>query len=194
MSPEQTKQLKKGDEIFIRSTFIKTDISGDIEFSVKYRGRVLVDDSTYSISENVFLPSDLQQLAEKPKYDPCRPFKKGDKVEYYPRNGRDFFDMPWVYDAASVIEDEYRSGMVVVRFTFNYGGPSVHKVPWYYLQLVTPVEEMEPYSVGESTDYFSVDKDDEELCLYWKDKHPHAKKSAEAERDRLNAKHRKGAK
>jgi hypothetical protein len=60
-----------------------------------------------------------------------------------------------------------------------------------YLELVTPVEELEPYSIGESTDYFSVEKDDEELSLYWKDKHPNAKEAAEAECARLNAEYRK---
>ena len=53
-------------------------------------------------------------------------------------------------------------------------------------------DDLEPYSVGESTDYFSVDRDDEELCLYWKNDHPHAKEAAEAECARLNAEHRKG--
>ena len=56
---------------------------------------------------------------------------------------------------------------------------------------LTPVEELLPYSVEESTDYFSVEKDDAELCLYWKDKHPNPKAAAEAECKRLNEEYRK---
>lgn len=142
------------------------------------------------------MPECVSRMHEKPKHDPCRRFKKGDKVEYTPRNGRDFFDMPWVYDAAVVIEDEDRIGSVVVRFTFNYGKPSVHKVPWYYLQIVTPVEELEPYYVKDDGTHYVVGKRPIEpeivyLAEFAKHVHPHAKEAAEAECDRLNAEYRK---
>lgn len=188
MNEEELKQLKKGEKILIEAEFWGVHADGDIQFGFPCKtlsgGRQMTGE--YVIPEHV------SRMLKKPKCDPCRLFKKGDKVEYSLRDGRDFFDVPWVYDTASVIEEEDRAGMVGVRFTFNYGEPSVHKVPWFYLQLVTPVEELEPYSVEESTDYFSVDKGEEELSLYWKDKHPHPKESAEAERDRLNAEYRKG--
>jgi hypothetical protein len=61
-----------------------------------------------------------------------------------------------------------------------------------YLELVVPVEELEPYSVGESTDYFCVeDKYGTEISCYWKDTHPNPKAGAEDERDRLNSEWRK---
>ena len=131
-----------------------------------------------------------------PKYEPCRLFKKGDRVEYSPRYGRACLEAPWIYDEAEVIEDEDKNGSVVVRFTFNYGEPAVHKVPWYYLQLVTPVEELKPYYVKDDGTHYVVGKLPEEpeivyLAEYSKDRHPHAKEAAEAECARLNAEHRK---
>lgn len=194
MNAEQLKQLKPGDEIFIRAKYEELAEDGDVWFSHSatnvFNG--VVETVGYTHHQNIILPSELQPA---PKYDPCRKFRKGDKVEYYPRNGRDFFDMPWIYDAAVVIEDEYRSGTVVVRFTFNYGEPSVHKVPWYHLQLVTPVEELEPYIIKEYVDFYAVEKDGAQYSIFFKGSyHTKAKEAAEAERDRLNAEYRKGEK
>lgn len=55
-------------------------------------------------------------------------------------------------------------------------------------ELVTPVEELALYSVGETTDYFLVeDKDGKEISCFWKDSHPNPQAAAVAERDRMNA-------
>lgn len=128
-----------------------------------------------------------------PKYDPCRKFRKGDKVHMKPEvNGRPVYigEDAWEpldhNEIWTVVEDELETGWVRIKTA------CVHATVWHaMLELVTPVEELEPYSVGESTNYFSVDKDDEELSLYWKDKHPNAKVAAEAECARLNEEYRK---
>lgn len=98
----------------------------------------------------------------------------------------------------TVVEDEYLHDdqNVLLRgcVGINDGKPetlSAWNIPFFHIELVTPVEELEPYSVEESTDYFSVEKDDAELCLYWKDKHPNPKAAAEAECKRLKEEYRK---
>lgn len=153
-------------------------------------------------------PSKLQMLCSSPemkslikklsspKYDPCREFKEGDKV----RVKREVHDRP-VYigedawepldpdEIWSVEEDELETGWVHIKTS------CVHATVWHaMLELVAPVEEQEPYSVGETTDYFSVDKDNEEVSLYWKARHPHAKDAAEAECKRLTEEYRKETK
>ena len=124
-----------------------------------------------------------------PKYDPCRLFRKGDRVRVAENKGRCL--KPYalkIGDVLTVSKDEPNDDTCVIWC-------KRHDQDFYldpaYLELFTPVEELEPYIVGESTDYFSVEKDDEELSLFWKDKHPNAKAAAEAERDRLNAEYRK---
>ena len=142
---------------------------------------------------------------EKPKYDPCRKFKKGDIVDYRRRDGRDYETVPDSedYKFARVLDSEDdESGMVGVEFVAAYGGDDAYfLVPWYHLQLVTPVEELEPYSVHESEVARCFDIMREKLCVmsfpfgsketgYYHDE-PAAKAAAEAERDRLNEEWRK---
>lgn len=130
-----------------------------------------------------------------PKYDPCRLFKKGDRVKSRIVYGRKpvcgIDGVAAKINSVELIvesnEGKRENGTVDIKFPCG----TIGQIDPVYLELVTPVEELEPYSVGESTDYFSVDKDDEKLSLYWKDKHPHAKEAAEAECARLNAEHRK---
>jgi hypothetical protein len=61
-----------------------------------------------------------------------------------------------------------------------------------YLELVTPVEELEPYIIREYADFYAVEKDGAQYSIFFKGSyHDNAKKAAEAERDRLNAEWRK---
>lgn len=123
-----------------------------------------------------------------PKYDPNRLFREGDKVKVVKNKGRIGSSTLPVGTRATVVKDEDECDWVFLKAD---DCDKLDTIDPAYLKLVTPVEEVKPYSVGESTDYFSVDKDDEELSLYWKDKHPNAKAAAEAECDRLNAEWRK---
>jgi hypothetical protein len=65
-----------------------------------------------------------------------------------------------------------------------------------YLELVTPVEALDPYYVEDVGNAWAVRKP-EDCGMYstqaWfsKERHPHAKEAAEAECDRLNAEYRK---
>ena len=59
------------------------------------------------------------------------------------------------------------------------------------LELVTPIEESEPYYVEDCYDAYCVCRDSMHVVDFNTARHPHAKEAAEAERDRLNAEHRK---
>ena len=134
----------------------------------------------------------LIKKLSSPKYAPCRKFRKGDIVEPCQVKGRWMSDT-WAERSGihyTVTEDEDEYGIITIVKDPDCNLPSIASAVFF--KLVTPVEELEPYSVGESTDYFSVDaKDGNEISCYWKDSHPNAKAGAEAERDRLNAEYRK---
>ena len=70
------------------------------------------------------------------------------------------------------------------------GDEGLGRYSFVHLELVTPVEELEPYTVVESYGRTDVMKGDYIIATYT-DSHPHAKEAAEAERDRLNAEYRK---
>lgn len=190
MNPEE---IKVGEICYVRVKVDSKDSESVYCQLIDADGNCRKALSFYNWMLYAFLP-----VHPAPKYDPCRRFKKGDKVEYSPRDGRDCLESPWIYDAAEVIEDEDKNGSVVVRFTFNYGEPAVHKVPWYHLQLVTPVEELEPYFVMELKGAYCVYntrfQPETEVCHFFADMHPHAKEAAEAECARLNEEHRKDQK
>lgn len=218
ITDEQIKNLKPGDPLIIHGKFNSIFKDGDIGIEVYLTGGygdggAIVKDMTYAHPSYVSLPSvkpiEMSHTTkipeERPKYDPCRKFREGDIVDYRRRHGRDFETVPDPedYKIARVIssEDE-ESGMVGVEFIEAYGGEDVFfAVPWYHLELVTPIEELEPYSIHESevTQGFDIIRD--KLCVMtfpfgekengWYYNRLAAKAAAEAERDRLNAEWKK---
>lgn len=147
-------------------------------------------------------PSKLQMLCSSPemtslikklsapKYDPCRLFRKGDKVTPRKRDGRVPDDDAPCNVICEVAEDE-EGGKV--RITYYHGSVvELFHVTALYLELVTPVEELGPYSVSEATVQYLVKEDNKKVVAqFCKLYHPNAKAAAEAERDRLNAEYRK---
>ena len=126
------------------------------------------------------------------KYDPCRLFRKGDIVTPIERDGREVPDEAPVGEKCTVVESE-KNGIVCIRYDAG-SEHYIHEIPFYHLELVTPVEELEPYRVDHNQYGWHVEKDGEILATYNDSRHPHAKEAAEDERDRLNAEHRKGVK
>ena len=126
-----------------------------------------------------------------PKYDPCREFREGDKVRVRKIHGKlpqcRYNGMIKVKegDCCTIHEKEHRNCYWV---TIPSGGNWCLDAA--YFELVTPVEEMEPYSVDYEMDCWRVCDNDGVVSVY-NERHPHAKEAAEAERDRLNAAHRK---
>lgn len=151
---------------------------------------------------------DFISIDEQPKYDPCRLFKKGDMVQ--PRSGKTvlaseygfvtFHELAGQYE---VNEDEARGTVTLI-----VNGHACF-VSAFALELVTPVEELEPYYIEEKDIEFQVrmkceDKDClisifrfENIVKGYKQYHnmlptiTQARERAEAERDRLNAEWRK---
>ena len=127
-------------------------------------------------------------LSTKPKYDPCRKLRKGDIVEPCQVKGR-WHSVVWEGRSGihfTVTEDEDEDGIVSIKdpdCKLPYNAAAV------FFNLVTPVEEVEPYTVVESYGRTDIMKDDCVITTYT-DSHPHAKKSAEDECDRLNAEYR----
>ena len=84
----------------------------------------------------------------KPKHDPCRLFKEGDKVRYCERDGRKIFRLQ---DGAiyEVKIDEGDAGTVEIWLWKEVGRYGSY--PYNVFELVTPVEEQNPYSVHEES-------------------------------------------
>lgn len=195
MNAEQLKQLKPGDEIFIRARYKKILDDGDVLF---LHTQTDLDDDVvkaeeYTLSENVILPSELQPA---PKQDQCRLFKKGDKVklreEVQGRKTSLFVTGLSLGKLYTVEHDEYNHTVAII------GDECLGRYSFVHLELVTPVEEMEPYYVKDDGTHYVVGKRPEEpeivyLAEYSKGRHPHAKEAAEAECKRLNEEYRKAA-
>lgn len=133
-----------------------------------------------------------------PKYDPCRPFRKGDIVEPCQVNGR-WLSPPWEHRTGiryEVTKDE--DPLTAHMEVKDPDSPHPFLVHAAFFKLVTPVEEREPYKVEESIfikNEWKVWKDGgdktQTLIATYTLAHPNAKAAAEAERDRLNAEYRK---
>lgn len=154
---------------------------------------------------NPYPPLNLPIMTEipetYPKYDPRRKFRKGDKVRVVEWNGRNpvlpFMDCK-VGDIGTVIKAEDATSFFV-RLQLERGYEK--DMPYCHLELVTPVEELEPYSLHESkfADSFNIVR--EKMCVmmfpfgsketgYYRNRLA-AKEAAEAECARMNAEYRK---
>ena len=83
MKYEEARNLKKGTPILIRSKVVSVDIAGDIVYETRARDQeyeVMYAKTGYQYVDTI--PS------EKSKYDPCRKFKKGDRVRIVEYKGR----------------------------------------------------------------------------------------------------------
>lgn len=205
LTEEQLNNLKPGDPIIIHSTFERMASGGEIvgyTDTVDGRGKIVAD-YRHIHRSCVSLPP------TKPKYDPCRKFKKGDIVRLKDWNGRrpamysgtnSWFDHPQRCKNGNleVRGDEKSSkveiGIIGVDCAHAYAAPC-------YLELITPIEELKPYSVLETDTINGFDIMRDGLCVmtfpygskeagYYRNKLA-AKEAAEAEADRLNAEYRK---
>lgn len=134
-----------------------------------------------------------------PKYAPCRLLRKGDKVQVKKRDGRcNGKAGEYLREAfCTVAEDETQNELV--RVLHN---ATEYRLDPAYLELVTPVEELEPYSVFDNMRlaawtilknglifaYYPYRVNKSDNIVHGK---AEAKAAAEAERDRLNAEWRK---
>lgn len=186
LTQEQVYNIGIGDEIIVHGKC--EDVYGDGDIRVNTYWTVAGEKREQSFLVHY---SYVSLPPEKPKYDPCRLFRKGDIVRLKEWNGRcPALPEDWKCDNGlfKVHEDEkFNSSVEIIR----ENSEAVYIAPICFVELVTPVEELEPYELVETTDYWSVEKENDELCLFWKKHHPHAKEAAKAERDRLNAEYKK---
>lgn len=149
----------------------------------------------------------IKNTEPAPKYDPCRLFRKGDKVKIVNWNGREphaLNDDGYCVELAGkelefpadlrtltyeIRDDEREDDSMLILTLKGYRNIIIYPC---FVELVTPVEEIDPYEVRRVDCYWSViDKNGVEMSRYWLDLHPHAKEAAEAECARLNAEYRK---
>lgn len=184
MTKEQAQNLKRGDKIRLTETLTVLDpcCNGNED--------ILADTPSGHL---VFVEPHEAQLAETaPKYDPCRPFKAGDIVTPSPVKGR-WFGAAWEGHREirfTVTKDEDEEGTMWVQ---EDDSSTPIWVLAAFFQLISPVEELEPYEVEEFKETIQVRERNTSITLATFDKecHPHAKEAAEAECARLNAAYRK---
>lgn len=97
----------------------------------------------------IILENGRKNSEPAPKHDPCRLFRDGDKVTPRLVNGRDFNSIAEEYRGMilTVTRDEEKYDNVYVEC----GGDEFTIDP-AYLELVTPVEELGPFTCGVSID------------------------------------------
>ena len=144
LTEEQIQNLKKGDPIVVHTTFDHFDDEYDIWFHAP--GVRLKNNIDYIAPEFVSLPSDSQSstVNSQSKYDPTRLFREGDKVRLVEKNGRKPFTSALNHLILRVAADEDYKGLVSIEepcFSDTF------VIPYSHLELVTPIEELEPYSI-----------------------------------------------
>lgn len=218
LTQEQIKKLNPGDSLIIHGEYIQHLCDGDIVIKCNItRGGEQTTDRKYFHPSCVSLPSDSDRTfchvvdnIVKPKHDPARLFKKGDKVRPVKRRGRYYSSADEKYAdliltvKSDEVTDSSQSEIWVEGETED------DKVCWntdpVYLELVTPVEELVPFYV----DYITEDDDDDLddnprwcvkyrkyddiVSVFYRNGFEHPEKTqaaAEAECKRLNEEHRK---
>lgn len=142
----------------------------------------------------------IKNAENAPKYDPCRKFREGDIVRLVEWNGRKLWDdikhLHRIYNEKgtfTVHDDEQGNDVVIVPDAYT---ENVYCACPACLELVTPVEELEPYYIEEELGTIAIlSKKDPIFHKCW---HYGGVKSgaialeaAQAECNRLNKKYRK---
>ena len=183
MNPQD---LKKGHEYLIRAKFDNKDYDNDYNFIADPSdNRIYLDEK--SVRQSVIETPEPPTLVGA--YPKLRRFRKGDKVRVVAWQGRVPSCASILGKIANAVCDEHVFG---VRIQID-SGEGYCTINSCFLELITPGEELEPYDVTESTDYFAVENRSkgDEVATFWKEGHPNPKEAAEAECARLNAEHRK---
>ena len=206
---EDFRELNVGDVCFVRvrvSAVRKVDFDtssyGIAEFATIDESGTSLMDFSFSLApcerDSILSADDLQdEVKPKPKHAAYRRFREGDKVRVVDRDGRSW----WLLDPRTtitsdgvytVLENESEviaGGYGELRIA---GADREYEVPFYFLELVTPVEEIPTYRVGDfpTNGEICVWRDQggktEKICSFNVNTHPNAKEAAEAECKRLN--------
>ena len=191
LTQEQIYTLGIGDEIIVHGKCEDIYPDGDIRVSSYWTVAGEKREQSFLVhSSCVSLPTDSQSSTVN-KYDPCRLFRKGDIVRLKEWNGRcPALPEDWKFDNElfKVHEDEkFNSSVEITREKSK----TVYIAPICFLELVTPVEEMEPYKLIDSPNTYNIVRDSATVMTIYKKSHPNAKAAADAECARLNEEWRK---
>lgn len=197
-----TKDIKVGNFYHVLVKVLDINpINGEITTETANEfGTSLNKEPTYfaRCEKEAFFPitpeNDRKNSEPAPKYDTCRLFRKGDKVRVVEWNGRKYYD----YDHHTELKtgciaeiwenekDEQEEGFVSVMFEEH-----IRCVPPCYLELITPVEEIEPWVIDEGDPHFwGIVKIAGKFPVMLPRDY-YTREQAEAECERLNAEHRK---
>lgn len=187
------EDIKVGETYYVR---VKVNTIGEnyIRVTPILQGGVLSTywPTTFALGESsAFFPIPLENGTKNsdpaPKYDPCRMFRKGDKVRVVKCNGRIGSTSAPVGMLAIVTEDEKECSWIYLTTK-----ECDYSIDPAYLELITTVEEQEPYCIADHIHGWIVYKDNPgNVVANFNKTHPHAKAAAKAECARLNAEHRK---
>ena len=181
LTPEQIRNLKEGDPLIVNVSMKKIDEDGDIWITVPGCA------AHWFPPDSVSLPSEHGTSVPTPKYDPTRLFKKGDKVRVVKCKGRNYTGQ--TTGEIGIVDRDESPGTASVEVEF--ADEDMWEIDPAYLELVTPVEDLEPYKLIDSPNTYNIVRDSAMVMTIHKKSHPNAKAAAEAERDRLNAEWRK---
>lgn len=182
LTEEQIKNLKKGDKLIAEVQFHSPDCDGNLICLAPFTtSRGLVIESVgYYTSACLSLPP------VKSKPNPCRKFRKGDKVRIVKWNGR----IPLCLD--DCIGSEYTVSLDEGINGFVHIEGEIEIVHVAHLELITPVEERDLYYIVDSPHAFSICKHGGSIfaATFYKDQ-PRAREHAKKYCADLNAEHRK---
>ena len=186
-------EIKKGDHVFIPGV-VDREPEGEYLY-VSYKCGINRNGLEYFRRDDaakllIFHPTNGTKNTEPaPKYDPCRKFRKGDKVRVVEWNGRKDCRNGMV---ATVLSNEQGCFVDIECMIKEVKAELTY--PACQLELVTPVEEIEPYKVWDTTFSFNVGAEDSKAVFYYgadMSTCPYTKEqaaaAAEAECERLNA-------
>lgn len=195
LTQEQIQHLKPGDKLALSHPLIFREYDSENDELLAINNGEYI----YFHAVDVELPSEHGTSVPTTKHDPTRLFKKGDKVRIVKYNGRKFDGAPPTFQLGKVYrvdEDEDTKHCYVMLQSCDL----YYAHPVAFLELVTPVVETEPYIMLENVPRNSIEVRDKrtnkvEATFYFGKDHAYtfeqAATRAEAERDSLNAEHRK---
>lgn len=199
MEKYEIKQLAKGQAILVEARFL-TMRDGDVEYFTEMVDKG-VSNIHWSKPENIQMASSLPNLFRKFKagdmVSPCFWYDRPPAAYYISEASGHFTPEDGLYE---VDKDEMPDATVLVRYKGK-----VISMQACQLELMTPVEERDPYSIEKTIDgatiVLTVKKSgcsqgiEFRYCPGWGGNvffsEEQCRQHAEAERDRLNAEYRK---
>lgn len=162
---------------------------GEISYCCEYCTNALF---TREEAKNIALKlSCLPLLPDIHKYDPCRRFKAGDKVEVVANKGRAGSEKIPIGTLCTVLFDEEEYQWVMVEVTEKDGSLKGYLIDPAYLKLVTPINDSEVYHLETNQYGYHIENSEGAIIRTYNDETtPDVYVLAEADCKRLNTKYK----